>query len=96
MQNTPLVSGIANVRSRFCISRIFLMQAGGATLEALIYSYCRPAKFLSLVGAERFLLSVGWRHAVPTNPVVTRAADNSRTNRIIGLICPLFAPSRFY
>ena len=25
----------------------------------------------------------------PKNPVVTRAAENSRTNRIIGVICPL-------
>jgi len=27
-----------------------------------------------------------------TNPVVTHAAENQRTNRIIGLICPFLPP----
>src|SRR5258707_5454327 len=32
---------------------------------------------------------------VPRNPAVTRAGENSRTNRIIGLICPLLPPRVF-
>jgi hypothetical protein len=43
-------------------------EASGATLEALflIAAFCRLAKFLSLVSADRFLLkAVGWRHLRP-------------------------------
>jgi hypothetical protein len=32
---------------------------------------------------------------VPRNPAVTRAAENSCTNRIIGVICPLLPPRVF-
>ena len=68
----------------------------GTTLEALIAAFCRLAEFLRLVSADRSLpRAVGGDTHVTRNPAVTRAAENSRTNRIIGLICPLLPPRVF-
>jgi len=42
-----------------------------------------------------FLTSWGARDPQVRYPVVTRAAEKSRTNRIIGVICPLLPPRVF-
>jgi len=65
-------------------------RAIGATLEALIAASCRLARMLSCTRQKVSMArAVGSRPHVPRNPVVTRAAENSRTNRIIGVIWPL-------